>query len=374
MNPAETTLLEQMRITEFDLEYRQQLLGITEQDINNLADFSPVIEDQLDKIVSEFYFRQTEIPEIANLIGDADTLKRLRYSQRTYILDLFGGEYGLDYVNNRLRIGLVHKRIGVEPKLYLSAMSMLRELLMMALEQSGRESAIITDAKRSLDKLLFFDITLVFEFYTRSLVTELESERNKAEHYAHNLEKQVHERTQMMRTDPLTGVFNRRNLLDTIRSTLNAAQRRTEPVAMLFIDINDFKQINDTLGHHHGDMVLTKLGEILICLMRSEDACFRLGGDEFVVVLSNMTEGKAISVFGKRVTELLGAQLPGVTISVGVVQTGPTHYATPDEFLKQADQRMYRHKSRSKMQQQIDGKKPISPSASDVVEFKKHSS
>ena len=121
MKKTEQTLLEQMRITEFDIEARKALISFKEEDFEQLKSLRSLIESKIDNLVSEFYKRQTEIPEIALLIGDADTLARLISAQRNYVLDLFSGIYDLEYVNNRLRIGLVHKRIGVEPKLYLSA-------------------------------------------------------------------------------------------------------------------------------------------------------------------------------------------------------------------------------------------------------------
>jgi hypothetical protein len=120
-------------------------------------------------------------------------LARLRSAQRHYILDLFSGLYDLEYVNNRLRIGLVHKRIGVEPKLYLSAIYTLQALLHRTIEASGdAEAAAIIMA---LDKLMMFDVTLVFETYIRSLVSEIETAKAKSEQYAHSMEEKVKERT-----------------------------------------------------------------------------------------------------------------------------------------------------------------------------------
>ena len=119
MNQTEQTLLEQMRITDFEVEHRKILFSFSNADAQLLLSCKPTIEQNIDSVVTEFYRMQTSVAEIALLIGDADTLARLRSAQRKYILDLFGGLYDLEYVNNRLRIGLVHKRIGVEPKLYL---------------------------------------------------------------------------------------------------------------------------------------------------------------------------------------------------------------------------------------------------------------
>lgn len=78
---------------------------------------------QSSEIVDEFYQRQVEDEEISLLIGDASTLNRLSNAQRKYIIDLFSGTYDSEYVNNRLRISMVHKHIGVEPKLYLKLWS-----------------------------------------------------------------------------------------------------------------------------------------------------------------------------------------------------------------------------------------------------------
>src|SRR5690606_40853507 len=184
MNPTEQTLLEQMRITEFEIAHRKELLLLDEDDFTRLASYRAKIEPHIDVLVDKFYTLQTGITEIALLIGDADTLTRLRAAQRRYILDLFSGLYDLEYVNNRLRIGLVHKRIGVEPKLYLAAINTLKGLLIedifTQIAHEPERIAMLT----ALDKLFLFDITLVFETYIRSLVSEIESSKEKSEIYA----------------------------------------------------------------------------------------------------------------------------------------------------------------------------------------------
>ena len=120
--------------------------------------------------MDEFYLRQTEIDEISLLIGDADTLTRLRNAQRKYIVDLFAGNYDSECVNNRLRIGMVHKRIGVEPKLYLSAVRSLKDLIAEVLRDNITQEATLTETLKALDNLFYFDTTLVFDTYIGSLV------------------------------------------------------------------------------------------------------------------------------------------------------------------------------------------------------------
>ena len=177
---------------------------------------------------------------------------------------MFSGLYDLEYVNNRLRIGLVHKRIGVEPKLYLAAINTLKGLLIedifLQIAHEPERIAMLT----ALDKLFLFDITLVFETYIRSLVSEIESSKEKSEIYAKALEDKVRERTQqleeMSRTDALTGLLSVRHLQENLTRTLRTCQRRAEPVVIAYLDIDDFKQINDTQGHQRGDEILRIVG------------------------------------------------------------------------------------------------------------------
>ena len=95
------------------------------------------------------------MPEIALLIGDADTLRRLRSAQRKYVNDLFSGFYNLEYVNNRLRIGLVHKRIGVEPKLYLAAINTLHQLLIEMVQSTIPDKAVCDRNIVAMTKLFY---------------------------------------------------------------------------------------------------------------------------------------------------------------------------------------------------------------------------
>jgi len=111
-------------------------------------------------------------------------LRRLHASQRQYVLDLFSGCTDQHYVNNRLRIGFVHKKIGVEPKLYLAAVRTLKDILFKALRRCISNPATLERTFQALDKLLYFDTTLVFDTYTRSLVSEIETERDRVEVYA----------------------------------------------------------------------------------------------------------------------------------------------------------------------------------------------
>jgi diguanylate cyclase len=198
MDKLEPSLLAQMNINDHEFERRKVFLDLGSDEIALLAGCRHFIEEEIEAIVDEFYRVQVSIEEITLLIGEAETLKRLHAAQRSYVLDLFSGRIDLDYVRNRLRIGLVHKRIGVEPKLYLSAVKTLKDILFSVLGHRVPDSAVLSKTCQALDKLLYFDITLVFDTYIRSLVGEVETAKGRVESYAESLELQVAERTRLL--------------------------------------------------------------------------------------------------------------------------------------------------------------------------------
>lgn len=188
----------QMQITDREIIRRKEFLRLGSEEIALLVSCKPFIEEDIDAIVDDFYEVQTSVEEIALLIGDADTLKRLHTAQRKYVLDLFSGFTDIEYVNNRLRIGLVHKRIGVEPKLYLSAVKTLKDIIYKALERRIVDTVVLAKTYQALDRLLYFDITLVFDTYIRSLLSEVETAKARVETYAASLEVLVAERTRQL--------------------------------------------------------------------------------------------------------------------------------------------------------------------------------
>lgn len=361
MKQTDTTLLEQLRITDFEVDHRKKLFSVTREDIRALINARPTIEANADFLVTQFYNLQTAIPEIALVIGDADTLRRLKSAQHKYIIDLFSGIYDLEYVNNRLRIGLVHKRIGVEPKLYLAGIHTLSDLLEDLLRKQPVQAAEKEAAVVALRKMLMFDIALVFETYIRSLVSEIQSSRDKSEQYALSLEEKVRERTQQLeelsRIDPLTGLLNVRYLTETLSLTLRSAQRRQEAVTMAYIDIDDFKAINDTQGHQRGDDLLRTVSSAIKGVSRIEDHCFRYGGDEFCIILGNCTQQQAEEIYLTRLNESIAKYGVDISISVGFAQTGPETYITPEALIGAADNNMYTSKKQRKTSQGADDQK-----------------
>lgn len=342
---TDQSLLDRLRITEHDVEVRQRLFSLTREDAALLAMARPIVVRSVDDLVERFYELQTNIPDVARMIGDAETLALLKVAQREYVVELFSGRYDLDYVANRLRIGLVHKRIGVEPPLYLAAVRTLKSLLFEILRAGMLGRDRLADTLGAVDKLLLFDTSLVVDTYIQSLVSELEAAKARSDTYAMELEEKVRERTrqleQVARADPLTGLLNVRHLVEILTETLTRARRRFEPVSFVYIDIDDFKQVNDTQGHQRGDEILKVVAEAIKKVSRSEDSLFRYGGDEFCVILPNCPEPQASRTYLSRLSAEIRKWEESVTLSVGIIQTGPDTYAEPAELIGEADERMY---------------------------------
>ena len=166
----------------------------------------------------------------------------------------------------------------------------------------------------------------------------------------------VHERTVELRHqafhDSLTGLPNRALILDRIDQMMARARRSHTTVAVLYLDIDNFKDINDTLGHRAGDELLTGVGTRLVGVLREGDTVGRLGGDEFVL-LSEVSPADSGHRVGQRILaaleapfEILGNNIPlTVTASIGIA-TGDR--ATPEELLRDADIALYRAKATGK--------------------------
>ena len=112
-------------------------------------------------------------------------------------------------------------------------------------------------------------------------------------------------------------------------------------MTVIFIDIDDFKQINDHEGHPFGDEVLRSVATILQRVLRADDNAFRYGGDEFCLILPNCDEQQAMAQIVTRIEAELETVNDAVSLSFGVAQTGPARYVSGDALLAEADRLMY---------------------------------
>jgi diguanylate cyclase (GGDEF)-like protein len=149
-------------------------------------------------------------------------------------------------------------------------------------------------------------------------------------------------------TDDLTCLFNRRGFFAAATQQLKLAQRNSQSLLLLFCDVDDLKKINDTFGHHEGDLALIRTADALEQSFRGSDILSRLGGDEFVILASE-TSNQTQEIILRRLEKNLkksGATEPryGLSLSVGVARFDPKRAITLGELMVQADKAMYEKK------------------------------
>jgi diguanylate cyclase (GGDEF)-like protein len=149
--------------------------------------------------------------------------------------------------------------------------------------------------------------------------------------------------------DALTGLANRARLRDLIQWTIDDRAEVPSPFAVMLMDLDRFKEINDTLGHHHGDLLLQLVGSRLEHSVRSEDVVGRLGGDEFVVLVSRLPDDGTATAVAERIGEALRApfQLEGLAVEVDAsigIATFPADGTDVATLLQHADIAMYHAK------------------------------
>jgi len=170
----------------------------------------------------------------------------------------------------------------------------------------------------------------------------------------HELERAQAALTRQATHDFLTGLPNRSLLLERVAQVMDLARRSGRSMALLFVDLDGFKQINDTRGHSAGDVVLRTVAERLRSVVRPMDSVSRLGGDEFVVLLPALASSLDAAVVGRRIAEIVDAPIElahgavSLTASVGISACDPGMLGrtpAPDALLQQADAAMYQAKS-----------------------------
>jgi diguanylate cyclase (GGDEF)-like protein len=218
-----------------------------------------------------------------------------------------------------------------------------RDCALEVLDESAADLGLAeetpAEARRMVQRSL--DVTLV------RMCQSFEDERRRAHEELTSREKEL---VFLATHDALTGLPNRTLILDRIEQTLRRARHNQEPVAALFVDLDNFKAINDSLGHGTGDELLCAVAERLEGVIRETDALGRMGGDEFVVVAEGLSLAAGPELVAERLLEAFdqpfalgeaGETLVRAKASIGIA-TGVRSSA--EELLRDADIAMYRAK------------------------------
>ncbi|MDO9625901.1 MAG: EAL domain-containing protein [Pseudomonas sp.] len=451
-------LLQHVGLDRDEIIQRLRFLDWSAADIEQLSRYGAALQSGHSDFLDHLYQRLGEFPATAAIFNDPATITRLKHSQSDYYQRLWNGPYDQDYVLNRLRIGWVHQKIGVDLKWYLGAYRLYLDEMLNGL--LGEQPASAGFA--SLLKAVFFDIGLALDTYSAAQRKALEdsearfaralrgandglwdwhvdhdqlylSERwagmldlhrdqlgsgsagwfarvhpddlgglrraidahlqgnTPSLHHEYRIRRQsgsylwvlvrgvaeqvaegqrrmagsqtdisqrraVQEQLQhAARHDPLTGLANRERLTELLdQALLRQGRGGARESALLFIDLDRFKLINDSLGHHIGDQVLVEVVRRLSHCLRPGDHLVRFGGDEFVVLLDDL----ACTADAERVAErMLDSLQPAlqiqehqlvVSISIGIAALSEENAGL--DSLQAADLALYRAKAAGKAQ------------------------
>jgi diguanylate cyclase (GGDEF)-like protein/PAS domain S-box-containing protein len=201
--------------------------------------------------------------------------------------------------------------------------------------------------EKSRDELRFKN-GKVFDRYSAPLIDSRSQYRGRIWYFRDITDRKVaEERVQYLAYyDALTGLPNRTLLQDRLAKALAGARRQKDKLALLFLDLDRFKDINDSLGHSVGDLLLQKIGERLKTWGREQDTVARLGGDEFLIMVTGIKDATDAAVAGERLMDAMTAEIViqghsfSINCSLGI-SVFPEHGADGETLIKNADAAMY---------------------------------
>lgn len=444
----------EMGIDDAEIVARKEFLEFTGADVALLKELHSRLEGKFEPFSNTFYRHLQHFPQLLPLLGNAEKLERLKRTQSFYFSQLTEGAYGLSYAENRLRVGMVHQRVGLTPQWYIGAYrKYLHELMpdIYHLLEGDAEKCIATYS--ALIKIVFFDMELALDTYfyaehqaivrekkfskqiiadmpsglvvvdpalnvrlvnkallsmlgldtaeicigqsvsellgaSENLTSEFERvlehgemlsglafERPDAagnKYYVADISRAVTEEGQILllfmvrditahkkaekhvqylaQYDALTGLPNRSMVYDRIDYACTLLRRGEGVVAIILIDLDRFKLVNDSLGATLGDELLKQAAARLSNCLRESDTVGRVGGNEFVMILLTMNAAADAAVVSKKVLEVLAAPFKiaehelHLTASIGIA-IAPDDGEDAQELLKNAAAALHQAKN-----------------------------
>ena len=341
---AASSLCDQLQIAGEELQTRLAFLSFGEQDGRNLVEIRDVIASHVDEIIGEFYGHLLQFEELRGILSDPALVERLKGTQRQYLLSLGLSADCVEYAEGRLRIGLTHERVGLKQKWYLGAYHKLFELILQRLvvRYSG-DANRLSSLVLTLNKIITLDEIFVVETYYHATMQRLEESLCQL--------KDAHRRLiEISRLDPLTQADNRRALMESLELELRRSHRYHHPFALLFLDIDHFKEINDRYGHAFGDKVLQRTVGVARGQVRPPDIIGRYGGEEFAIGLVECSLEGAQRIAERirlRIAEssiVWEQNVASVTVSIGIAMLTP-EVDRVETLIDHADRALYEAKA-----------------------------
>jgi diguanylate cyclase (GGDEF)-like protein len=216
----------------------------------------------------------------------------------------------------------------------------LRSVIVMPLQHSGKRHMLLVAWKTRRTSELSEEETGYLKFFQRIITRLLE-----------NLDRE-REITSRIVTDHLTGLYNRAAMMEQIAIAVSSASRTNESLAVFYVDLDGFKELNDTYGPALGDAALQQASARMRAVLRKHESAGRVGGDEFALLVTQFADEEQLTQIAKRILAALrdpvvtGGAKAKVTASIGIA-VYPKHGTTPEQLMEHADRAMYQAKRRA---------------------------
>jgi diguanylate cyclase (GGDEF)-like protein len=310
-------------------------------DVAAMKEIHAIIDPMSESIVEAFYAHIGSFNQLTRIIESHSTVAALKKTLTQFVTEIGVDMDTMEYVEKRLQVGLVHCKIGLKPRWYLGAYAHLESMLHDILhEVCGADAERYKRLSSSLRKVMMFDVSLGIDSYHLDMIGALETSLAKTRKNEQELKKTA-------RLDALTGTMNRRSMSHALGKELERSRRYNHPLALAFVDLDLFKNINDTHGHLFGDRVIKEACRVMRDTIRMPDLLGRWGGEEFVIALVECPRDDAVricerlrrAVAANMIQKRLTGVFVQVTVSVGL------HIPAPGEdvptALRHADRALY---------------------------------
>lgn len=319
---------------------RIRYLGFTDHDAENLKRIHAIIDDDVGPISDALYNHLLSFDELKPYFQDPGLVNRLKVAQRKYLLTVGIYPETHDYIEDRLRIGATYERLKVDLQWFVGAYQKLfdeiAERVAVKTETHPLETVSLLT---SLSRIFSLDMSIAMGTYHKTSTARLEALVSELRETQEALEVAA-------QTDALTGVSNRKHLIDSLKREIYRSKRFGHPFTLMFMDIDHFKDVNDTHGHLFGDYVLKAAATLIADSTRPSNIVGRYGGEEFAAGIIECDLENA-----KIVAERLRAKMDQtefshdgitahVTISIGLAQLSESS-DTVEDLIRDADAALY---------------------------------
>jgi len=320
---------------------RLSLAGLAgpESRANGMALQNAVIRPNVDAIVDRFADSLSMLDEFDTIVGDQANVRRLKETQKRYLLGLAVDFDQRKYFEERLRIGAVHQNLGVRQSLYQCSMQVLQYMLIQHIPAEIRyDPSAFEEMIQFILKITALDMSLAVESYCASRVMDLEASLD----IAHGERESLHH---LAVTDWLTDLHNHSYSRYFLGEALQRSKIEKAALCVVMADLDHFKKVNDLHGHLAGDRVLQIAAARMLSGARDGDEICRYGGEEFLFILQNtaIEEGKEMA---ERVRTRIGSDAVhgkdgeiSISLSLGVAQARKDD--TVDTLIDRADAALY---------------------------------